>query len=123
MNHQVQEVKGVHYLGVWCQNCGEPIPVPSRVSQQITVERESESAGQYVSTLLNLRCRACHKEYFYDVTQVSEVEGTPRPFATHSGFERPAHHPHPYHARAAHRHRDSQLRDPQNAGESDATHK
>jgi hypothetical protein len=101
MSQEVQQVKSAQYLGVYCQNCGEPIPVPARATRQIAAEGESEAAGRYLSTLLNLRCRACHKEYFYDVNEASQVEGTPRPFA-HARHGHSVYHLHPGLARVAH---------------------
>lgn len=90
------------YLGVSCQNCGEIIPVPGHlVNRQIMVaEDPSDPRHRYVSTLLNLRCRACHREYFYDVEEIIQAEGIPRSYA--DGMPRrhrhasPAHH-HRYH--------------------------
>jgi hypothetical protein len=71
-----------HYLGVLCQNCGEPIPVPGRpLGRQIVLaEDQSDPGERYVTTLLNLRCRACCREYFYDVGEIISVEASPRPF-------------------------------------------
>jgi hypothetical protein len=67
-------------LGVMCQHCGESIRVPEHLmSRQILVaEDDSDPASRYVSTLLNLRCKACRKEYFYDVTEICELEAQPR---------------------------------------------
>jgi len=100
MSPEVQEGKLAQYLGVHCQSCGEPIPVPARVTRQITVEGESEASGRYVSILLNLRCRACHKEHFYDVNEARPVDGTPRPFV-HGRRGHSLHHLPAAHARAA----------------------
>jgi DNA-directed RNA polymerase subunit RPC12/RpoP len=92
MMQQVQETKKIkpaQYLGVQCQYCGQPIPVPARVTRQITAQDDTNAAGRYLSTLLNLRCRACHTEYFYDVREVSQLQGAPHPFASHTRHERP----------------------------------
>lgn len=69
-------------LAVLCQNCGETIPVPGRVlgRQIVVAEGQWDPGGRYVSTLLNLRCRACCKEYFYDVGEIISVDASPRPF-------------------------------------------
>jgi hypothetical protein len=94
---------GIAYLGVACQHCGEPIPVPERLlSRQVVVsDAESNPANRHVSTLLNLRCRACRKEYFYDVSEISEYEGTPR--HTHGAAHRHSVPPLGQHALAAHK--------------------
>jgi len=64
------------YLGVQCQNCGEMIALPDHVlDRQIAiVGSQSNPADQHISTLLNIRCRACRKEYFYDVREIIQVE-------------------------------------------------
>jgi len=100
MTQEVQEVKQAQYLGVHCQSCGQPIPVPDRVARQVTVEGESDAGGLYVSSLLNLRCRTCHKEHFYDVSEAQQIEGSPRSFA-HPHHGQPTRHSHPDRARAA----------------------
>jgi hypothetical protein len=89
------------YLAVSCQNCGEMIPVPVHVldRQIVLAEDPSDLGHRYVSTLLNLRCRACHREYFYDVKEVMQVEGMPRSFADgmrrhHRRTVAPAHEHH-----------------------------
>lgn len=81
------------YLAVPCQNCGEMIPVPSHLVDRriVLAEDPTDVRHRYVSTLLNLRCRACHREYFYDVQEIVQVEGIPRSFA--DGM--PHHHSHP----------------------------
>ncbi|HLV94972.1 MAG TPA: hypothetical protein VKS44_07255 [Candidatus Acidoferrales bacterium] len=75
-------------LGVLCQNCDETIPVPNGVlgRQIVVAEGQSDPDGRYVSTLLNLRCRACCKEHFYDVGEIISVDPSPRPFlqSTHA---------------------------------------
>jgi len=97
-----EQTKEERYLGVECLSCGEPIPVMGRVlNRQIVVdENDSDPLGRYVSTLLNLRCRACLAEHFYDVSEISEMQGTPRPFST-QGHGHHAHSTHYHHA--AHR--------------------
>ena len=101
MSQEVQDLKQSQYLGVSCQSCGEPIPVPGRVSRQISAVGESDASGRYVSSLLNLRCRACHKEHFYDVSEARQIEGSPRPFAhPHRGHS--THDAHADRIRAAH---------------------
>jgi len=87
------------YLGVECQNCGEPIPVPARLMnrQIIVADDDSNPLGRYVSTLLNLRCRACLAEHFYDASEICEMERRPQPFSRfhsdHSISRRSPHHP------------------------------
>jgi len=70
----------VRFLGVVCQHCGESIPVPEHLmSRQILVaEDDSNPMSRYVSTMLNLRCKSCRKEYFYDVSEICEMEETRR---------------------------------------------
>jgi hypothetical protein len=69
-----------HYLGVYCSNCGAAIPVPDRVlSRQIAISDVQVDPGRhYISTLLNIRCRACRKEYFYNVREIVDVDDPPR---------------------------------------------
>jgi hypothetical protein len=85
--------KQLSCLGVICQNCGTTIPVPDHVlDRQIAVaEDRTDADGRYVTTLLNLRCRTCCKEYFYDVGEIISVEVGPRPFA-HSAHARNVRH-------------------------------
>jgi hypothetical protein len=68
------------YLGVQCQNCGEMIALPDHVlDRQIAiVDGQSNPADHHIATLLNIRCRACRKEYFYDVREIVPVEEAPR---------------------------------------------
>lgn len=84
------------YLGVSCQNCGEIIPVPAHVlDRQIAIaEDPSDARHQYVSTLLNLRCLACFREYFYDVDEIVRVEESPQPVSAATA------HPHSVHPHA-----------------------
>jgi hypothetical protein len=87
------------YLAVSCQNCGAMIPVPAHVlDRQIVLAEDPCDVGhRSLSTLLNLRCRACHREYFYHVKEVVQAEGIPRSFAEdmrrhHRRAVAPAHH-------------------------------
>jgi hypothetical protein len=77
-DHAAQQTE----LGVLCQNCGAPIRVPERVlgRQIVVAEDRTEPEGRYVTTLLNLRCRACCKEYFYDVGEIISIEAPTRSF-------------------------------------------
>ena len=61
------------------------IPVPSRVvDRQIALALDpGDVRHRYVSTMLLMRCRACHREYFYDVKEIVQVEGAPRCFGDH----------------------------------------
>lgn len=96
-SHPVQQ----EYLGVSCQNCGVIIPVPRHVvDRQIAIaEDTSDAQHRYISTLLNLRCRACFREYFYDVDEIAHIDesrrpasGTaPRPHAAHAHTHAAAH--------------------------------
>lgn len=79
-----ERVKASHYLGVRCQNCSEPIVVPARLlDREIAISEDA--SGHFTTTLLNLRCKACFTEHFYDVDEISEMEGTPPAFASRLG--------------------------------------
>lgn len=71
------------YLGVECVNCGEPIPVPNRLmNRQIVVaDEDSHPLGHYVATLLNLRCKACLAEHFYEANEICEMERRSKAFS------------------------------------------
>lgn len=101
MNDEVQAPKQAQYVGVHCQSCGVPIPVPARVTRQIADQEKPEAERYYVSTLFNLRCRACHKEHFYDLSEAREIEGKPRSHA-HSRYGGSKEHALAGSARAAH---------------------
>lgn len=68
-----------HYLGVPCQNCGEIVAVPPHVmDRQIALSQDSPDATHcHISTLLNLRCYACRREYFYAIDEITPFDGIP----------------------------------------------
>ena len=72
----VHEVKEQHYRGVFCSCCREPIPLPAIL---IDMELTAESGGDHSERAFTLRCRACHKEMPYRMSEVLEIEGEPRP--------------------------------------------
>jgi hypothetical protein len=79
-----EEVKEFRYLGVRCQNCGEPIMVPARLlDRQIVISEDASE--QCLTTLLNLRCKACFTEHFYDAAEILEMQGKPPAFASRLG--------------------------------------
>ena len=69
------------YRGVLCGYCRQPIPVPGIVER--LADGEEKSAGHGGQTF-NLRCRACEREKRYRMSDVIELEGSPRPRSSHS---------------------------------------
>lgn len=63
------------YRGVLCGYCRQPIPVPGIIEQ--FVANESDSSEKQGRTF-NLRCRACEREKRYRLSDVIEIEGSPR---------------------------------------------
>jgi hypothetical protein len=71
-----QETTLQHYRGVLCGYCRQPIPVPGIVEKIVNDESER---GEKRGGTFNLRCRACEREKPYRMSEIVEVEGTPRP--------------------------------------------
>jgi hypothetical protein len=94
-----------HYLGVPCQNCGEIVAVPAHVmDRQIALADDSSDTRHcYISTLLNLRCHACCREFFYAVDEITQFDGIPPLLHRVSREQHPPdahgflHHSHPRH--------------------------
>ena len=76
-----QETTLQHYRGVLCGYCRQPIPVPGIVERMVDAESESGEKG---GRSFNLRCRVCEREKRYRVSEIVEVEGSPRPRSSRS---------------------------------------
>lgn len=67
------------YHAVLCRNCGLPVAVPekalSRAKSRFAVGSPEPEHPR--SSMLNLRCHACEREYVYSIADVKEHEGTP----------------------------------------------
>ena len=62
------------YLGVTCQLCRQPIPVPA-----IVVSLEAKKAAEGNSAqVFTLRCRSCDAEHPYRSSDIREFQGTPK---------------------------------------------
>jgi len=72
-------VKAEKYNAVHCKSCGLAIPVPDAALQRVRSGEAEETAGpqQRRSSMLNVRCHACEREYFYRLSDVVELEGSP----------------------------------------------
>jgi hypothetical protein len=80
------ELKVQSYRGVLCSNCRQPIPLPA-----IIVRMELTSAdvrAEEGDRVFSLRCRACEKEMPYRVSNIIDVEGTPRSRTTARSHDR-----------------------------------
>lgn len=82
-----QESLNQKYRGVRCVSCGQPIAVsPSIISREIAARGQGiDPAQDMSSSLFNSRCRACCKENFYKITEIVDIEGTPRMLGHRSG--------------------------------------
>ena len=76
----MQHTEKQQYRGVHCLFCGEPIPVPPRmVNRGLAAGNQgSNSAYDMSRSPFNLRCRACMKEHFYQISETVDIAGTPR---------------------------------------------
>ncbi|HUO35264.1 MAG TPA: hypothetical protein VMU43_09755 [Candidatus Acidoferrum sp.] len=72
-------IKREKYNAVHCRSCGLAIAVPDAALLRARAgEAEDASAPQQRrSTMLNVRCHACEREYFYRPSDVVEMEGSP----------------------------------------------
>lgn len=75
------------YLGVLCRNCAIPIPVPQKALTRAQASEAENSAdpSEVRSSMLNLRCHACEREYCYRLSEVVEMQGTPWSQRSHIG--------------------------------------
>jgi hypothetical protein len=74
------EIKKVHYRGVLCSKCHEPIPVFSRASA-LRDELQSGAADPLRDAKpfsFALRCNVCHEESVYAAGEIQDFEGEPR---------------------------------------------
>jgi hypothetical protein len=54
--------------GVICRNCGKPI----RLSRAV-VERQSNLNPDLVTKVFSARCRKCHRESVYAVSEIEDI--------------------------------------------------
>jgi len=54
--------------GVICRNCGKPI----RLSRAV-IERKSNQSPDLVTKVFSARCRKCHKESVYVLTEIEDI--------------------------------------------------
>jgi len=54
--------------GVTCRNCGKPI----RLSKAV-IERQSNQNPDLVTKIFAARCRKCHKESLYALTEIEDI--------------------------------------------------
>jgi len=75
-----QETQNQKYRGVRCFSCGQPIAIsPSLVNRENAARTAHPNLhAEALLSLFNLRCRACSKENFYRVSEIVDIEGTPR---------------------------------------------
>lgn len=75
----VETPKTNTYHAVLCRNCGLPVAVPEKtlVRAQSRFADDLPESEQPRSSMLNLRCHACEREYVYSASEVKEMEGTP----------------------------------------------
>ncbi|HTV60477.1 MAG TPA: hypothetical protein VMJ93_16510 [Verrucomicrobiae bacterium] len=79
--------KNERYLGVLCRSCAIPIPVPQKALTRARASEVENAAGptEARSSMLNLRCHACEREYCYRLGEVAEMQGTPWSQRSHTG--------------------------------------
>ena len=65
------------YRGVICRQCGEPIPVPAKVSA-LQDEFDGGNPEKELSHSFLARCRACDSESRHEVGEIQKFEGEPR---------------------------------------------
>lgn len=67
------------YHAVLCRNCGLPVAVPEKslARARSRFADDSPQSDHPRSSMLNLRCHACEREYVYSVCDIKEIEGTP----------------------------------------------
>jgi ribosomal protein S27E len=75
----VENSKNDNYHAVSCRNCGLPVVVPEKTLARARSRfaDDSPESEQPRSSMLNLRCHACEREYVYNFSDVKELEGTP----------------------------------------------
>jgi hypothetical protein len=68
------------YAGVVCRCCRQAIPLPAIVlSMAAEIENDPSGGQDAPNRVFSLRCRACDKEMPYQVADIVDFEGTPRP--------------------------------------------
>ena len=74
----VENQKTDRYHAVHCRNCGLPVAVPEKalVRARSRFADDLPESQRPRSSMLNLRCQACEREYVYSVSEVKELEGT-----------------------------------------------
>lgn len=75
-----QQMERQVYAGVVCRCCRQAIPLPAIVLSMTTeIENDPASHENPQGRVFSLRCRACDKEMPYQVTDIVDFEGAPRP--------------------------------------------
>jgi len=57
--------------GVICRNCGNPIRLPAAV-----IRRQSNQNPDLVTKVFSARCRRCHKESVYALTEIEDISSS-----------------------------------------------
>ena len=79
-----QDVAKQSYRAVLCMSCRQPIPVPAIViTLGVVPEGNGDGPLERTELVFTLRCRACGRERPYRSLDVIELEGKPRPRASH----------------------------------------
>jgi hypothetical protein len=75
-----QESATQRYSAVLCRCCRQPIPLPAIVVSMAMARKDKQADAQDdpSNRVFSLRCRACDKEKPYRVTEVIDLEGSPR---------------------------------------------
>ena len=56
------------FQGVTCRNCGKPVrPSPA------VIQRQSIQNRDLVTKVFSARCRKCHKESVYTLTEIEDI--------------------------------------------------
>ena len=61
------------FQGVICRNCGKPI----RLSVAV-IQRQSNQNTDLVTKVFSARCRKCHKESVYTLTEIEDIPLEPK---------------------------------------------
>jgi hypothetical protein len=61
------------FQGVTCRNCGKPVrPSPA------VIQRQSIQNRDLVTKVFSARCRKCHKESVYTLTEIEDIPLEPK---------------------------------------------
>jgi hypothetical protein len=64
---------GATFQGVICRNCGKSI----RLSEAV-IQRQSNQNMDLVTKVFSARCRRCHKESLYTLTEIEDIPVEPK---------------------------------------------